>query len=184
MCLPCLVRAAVSAFRERSARVREARKTIAVALGDDPVMEIGCGFGANAGYCRGPYLGLDVDEAALRVAKKRHPRRDFRRGGFERLPRDLSPTMTVLLCAVLHEIRDRERALTVLLERGHRRIFVCDFDPELSGWLRLWMRVFEPDASSYWRKDPVACLREKGWTVKESRLTPALRVWDARAPQP
>ena len=182
--LPCSVRAAASSFRERSVKVREARQGIARALGDDPVVEIGCGFGANARYCRGPYLGLDVDEAALRVARKRHPGRDFLHESVGDGPLESIPPWTVLLCAVLHEIQDREHMLTVLSERGHRRILVCDFDPDLGGWLRLWMRVFEPGAATYWGNDPVASLRRSGWIVSESRLTPALMIWDARAQQP
>jgi len=59
-----------------------------------------------------------------------------------------------------------------------RRILVCDYDPELGGWLRLWMNLFEPDTKRWWGCQPSLMLAESEWSVRTGHITRALLWWE------
>lgn len=84
---------------------------------------------------------------------------------------------TALFCAVLHEMPDHAGALKAVQRAGIRRIILCDYDPDLGGWLRLWINLFEPDARRWWGCDPGALLPESDWCLRRGQITPSLLSW-------
>jgi trans-aconitate methyltransferase len=70
----------IHGLQEKRRLVRQARKKIGNLLGIAPVVEIGCGFGPNSRYCRGSYIGVDINPGAIPEAKRLYPSVDFRCG--------------------------------------------------------------------------------------------------------
>ncbi|MBN2054206.1 hypothetical protein JW905_04750 [bacterium] len=85
---------------------------------------------------------------------------------------------TMLFCAVLHELPDYRGALDLAGGAGVRRIIVCDYDPELNGWLRVWMNNFEPDAVGWWGCQLRLLLPESQWSLRRGRITRSLVWWE------
>ena len=56
--LPLLLQRRLHDLQEKLKRIRAARVKIGELIGNDRVIEIGCGFGLNSDYCKGPYLGI------------------------------------------------------------------------------------------------------------------------------
>ncbi len=158
-------------------RVREARTRIAELVGSQGVLEIGCGFGPNADYCLGPYVGIDIDPEAIQEAQRRHPTKRFLCARFDSHIKELKGLETILLCAVLHEMPDRNDVLHRLMKSEIRRIVICDYNPNLRGWLRWWMAVLEPEAKHWWHCDPVAVFPASEWSIEGGQLTPSLLWW-------
>ena len=178
--LPMFLRRRIHDLQEKRRIVREARSRICELVGDVPVVEIGCGFGANSRYCKGSYIGIDVDSDAIREAKRRYPTKNFLCGDI-RAGKDMaSRYSTVLFCAVLHEMPDHAAVLKTCGSAGIQRIVVCDYDPELRGWLRLWMDLFEPDARKWWDIQPRSLLTESEWSLRSGRISGALLWWEFR----
>ena len=176
--LPMFLRRRIHDLQERRRIVRVARTRIAELVGDVPVIEIGCGFGPNSKYSRGPYLGIDIDRDAVREAKRRHPTKDFLHGDMAAVTDAASRYNTLLFCAVLHEMRDPASVLSTCGRAGIHRIIVCDYDPTLRGWLRLWMDLFEPDARQWWDSQPRSLLPESEWSLRSGRITRSLLWWE------
>lgn len=176
--LPLWLRRRIHDLQEKRAIVRRARSRIGELIGDDRVIEIGCGFGPNAAACRGNYLGIDMNPEAVREAQRRYPAKKFLCGDVTSITSAASGYDTVLFCAVLHEIPDPKSALETVIHAGIRRILICDYDPELRGWLRLWMNIFEPDARNWWGCRPELLVPEPAWSVRKGHLTRALLWWD------
>lgn len=66
------------------------------------VLDIGCGVGALAADCRpDSYLGVDIDEESLELARRSHPGFRFQKG----LP-EIGSFDTVVLLAVIEHIPD------------------------------------------------------------------------------
>ena len=86
---------------------------------------------------------------------------------------------TFLFCAVLHEMPDHAAVLKTCGSAGIQRIVVCDYDPELRGWLRVWMDLFEPDAR-WWDLQPRSLLPESEWSLQSGRISRALLWWEFR----
>lgn len=176
--LPMLLRRRIHGLQEKRRIVREARSRIGELVGDVPVIEIGCGFGPNSWYCTGPYLGIDIDRDAVREAKRRHPTKDFLYGDITAVNDLASRYNTLLFCAVLHEIRDYAAVLGICSNADIHRIVVCDYDPTLRGWLRLWMDLFEPDAGRWWDLQPRSLLPESEWSLRSGQITRSLLWWE------
>jgi SAM-dependent methyltransferase len=175
--LPMFLQRWLHDSQERRTLVREARARIGVLVGDAPVVEVGCGFGPNAAYCKGPYLGVDISDRAVQEAKRRHPAKAFLCGDVT-TARAVAPLhATVLLCAVMHEIPDYADALRTVVRPDTRRVVICDYDPALRGWLRLWMSVFEPKAGKWWGCRPRLLLPDSEWSVRSGHVTRALLWW-------
>jgi len=176
--LPMFLRRCVHDVQEKRRIVREARSGIAELVGDVSVIEIGCGFGPNSGYCKGPYLGIDVDPDGIREAKRRHPAKDFLCGDITAVQGMAPRYSTVLFCAVLHEMPDYDAALKTCWNAGFHRIVVCDYDPALRGWLRLWMDLFEPAARRWWNLQPRLLLPESEWSLRTGQISCSVLCWE------
>lgn len=165
--------------QESRDRVRRLRRQIADDLQGGSVLEIGCGLGAMAAYLPGDYLGVEPDPRTLAEARKRFPEKRFAAGSLAEARAEVARYNTVLFCAVLHEIADRENVLREAAIAGARRVVVVDYLPRLTGWLKLWLRIFEPAAvRSYWTFDPTSCFPDAFWQVRQDHLTAALIRWD------
>ena len=176
--LPMSLRRRIHDLNEKRRVVREARSRIFELVGDGPVVEIGCGFGANSEYCEGSYIGIDVDPDAIREAKRRHPTKHFVCGDMTAGKEMASRDSTVLFCAVLHEMPDPAAVLNTCDSASIQRIVVCDYDPELRGWLRLWMDLFEPDAKEWWDIQPRSLLPESEWSLRSGRISRSVLWWE------
>lgn len=181
--MPLVLRRWIHDLQEKRRIVREARSSIAALVGDVPVIEVGCGFGPNAKYCKGPYLGIDIDQDAIREARRRYPTRDFLCGDITTVKDVARNYHTVLFCAVLHEMPDYAAVLETCWNAGISRIIVCDYDPALRGWLRLWMDLFEPDIRRWWGLQPRLLLPESEWSLSTERVSRSLLSWEFRKTQ-
>jgi SAM-dependent methyltransferase len=63
-------------------RVGAAIVDLAAEIGAQSVLDIGCGDGYWMPHLPG-YLGIDVSAEAIKIARRRHPRRDYRAGELE-----------------------------------------------------------------------------------------------------
>jgi hypothetical protein len=181
--LPLFLSRSIHSIQEKRRIVRTARAKIGELIGDAPVIEIGCGFGPNSDHCKGPYLGIDIRADAIREAKRRHPTKDFLCGDVMTVKDMASRYSTALFCAVMHEIPDHADALNTLIGTGIHRILVCDYDPELRGWLRLWMNLFEPEARKWWGCQPTDLLPDTEWSLQSGQITRSLLWWEFRRKQ-
>jgi hypothetical protein len=168
------------AFQEKRGIVRRARSRIGELLGSDKVVEIGCGFGANSTYCKGDYLGIDANPAAVEEAKMLFPDKKFISGDVSSQLHEIEKYDTLLFCAVLHEIYDRITVLNILKNADLDRIFICDYSPQLGGWLRGWLDVFEPEIRSWWNCSPTDFFPDKDWTSESGQISKSLLYWDFR----
>ena len=169
-----------SDHQEKKKRVIEARTKIAELVGETDVIEIGCGFGQNAEYIRGNYPGIDIDHGAIRIAAQRHPEKIFLCAEIESIANLFPKYQTVLFSAVLHEVSQFPLLLNTVMNAGIPRIFICDYDPELKGWLKIWMNIFEKDAKNWWQSKPATYFLDSEWSVQKGNITKALVWWDFR----
>ncbi len=165
-------------FQERRRIVRKARTRVADLIGDESVVEIGCGFGPNSEYCKGAYLGVDISLDAIREAEKRYPTKDFLHGDVATAKDAATGRNTVLFCVALHEMSNYADVLNAFTETGIHRIIVCDYDPELRGWLRFGMNLLEPDAAKWWDSKPSQFLPESEWSLQSGQITRSLLWWE------
>ena len=167
-------------YQEKQGHVQKARAKIADLVGADDVLEIGCGFGANSEYCQGSYLGVDIRADVIREARKNHPAKKFMYRDHQEIANLPVKNKTLLFCAVLHEIPDYCSIIQQFILNQTSRIFICDFNPALRGWLKLWMDVFEPDAKNWWNNGPLSCFQETDWTITSGEISKSLFYWDAQ----
>ncbi len=167
-------------LNEKRRIVCDARFKISALIGSDSVIEIGCGFGPNTNYIQGAYLGIDSNPDAIQEAKRRYPTKDFLCKDVMAVKEEASGYNTALFCAVLHEIPDYKGALNAVIRAGVRRILICDYDPELGGWLRFWMDRFEPEAKRWWGCQPDLFLPESEWSLRMGQITRSLLWWEFR----
>lgn len=175
--LPMVLQRWIHDSQERRTLVRQARARIGTLVGAAPVVEVGCGFGPNAAHCKGPYVGVDISNRAVHEAKRRHPAKTFLCGDATTAREVAPPNATVLFCAVMHEIPDHADALKAVVRTDTRRVVICDYDPALRGWLRLWMSVFEPQAGKWWGCRPDLLLPDSEWSVRTGHVTRAILWW-------
>ena len=177
---PVFLQRMVYSYQEKQEKIRKARAGIGGLLGTDHVVEVGCGFGANSSYCKGPYLGTDIRPDAIREAKRYHPDKHFLCCDVQKHTRLYSACHTVLFSAVLHELPDYKDMINSVMQDHISRILICDYDPELGGWLKIWMDIFEPHSKNWWGCKPAQLFPETGWTVTSGQITPSFLYWDAK----
>jgi len=151
-------------------------------VGDQSVLEVGCGFGFNAVLCTGPYLGMDIDAEMVGLARRLYPDHEFIAGSSAVLCRQSNPPQrfsTGLLSLILHEAEDRAALLREMTGLCGRLV-VCDFDPRMSMPRRLGVSLMEESSiASYWRFDPQTPLRERGWALAGTGpISPEFRWWE------
>ncbi len=152
--------------------VRGLRRAVATALGEERVLEIGCGFGMNAPHLRGRYAGWDVDEKMIAKARELHPDGRFVAGDVGEHVDDLAGAPTVLFSLVLHELPGdiRERLLDAAAQIAAGRILVFDFNPEMSPFQkRLTSLIEEESLQSFWDFRLADFLAARGWSLHETR---------------
>lgn len=177
------IRLAADRAFEAGPRTRALRRQVSELVHGASVLDVGCGFGANQPLCGPGYLGIDVDEAAVEVARRRNPAGEFR--VWDLLEQGPPPGRfdAALLCLVLHEAERPERLLEEALEPSWSRLLVIDFDPALSGWLLLRESLLEWGKLGPYRRMPLTdlCARA-GWRVHETGPVGGLfRWWDLRS---
>jgi hypothetical protein len=83
----------------------------------------------------------------------------------------------VLFCAVLHEMSDYRGALDSVNQTDIDHILICDYDPNLQGWLRVWMDFFESEARKWWGCKPELFLPGSTWHFQGGRISRSLLFW-------
>ena len=123
------------------------RRAVKNEIGDLPgsLLEIGCGFGFNAAFRDGDYLGIDPDSRVIEIARKRRPVKNFdiRDGASIDLPD--AGVDNVLLCLVIHELepQKREKVLREAARVAKDRIFIFEHRQNLRGLTGWWVRFNE-----------------------------------------
>lgn len=99
------------------------------------VLDVGCGTGALAGlvsaYC---YVGFDVDEESLTIARKQYPKHTF----LSSLPPVEQVFDTVIALAVIEHVPDPViflRELAKRLSSGSGSIIICTTPHPVVGWM-------------------------------------------------
>ncbi|MGD9722301.1 MAG: class I SAM-dependent methyltransferase [Pirellulales bacterium] len=82
-----------------------------------PIVDVGCGTGANIAALADEYdcTGIDTSQEAVRLAAERFPQVRFLCGQAEQMPSILESARLVLLCDVLEHVPDDFRLLSELL---------------------------------------------------------------------
>ena len=78
------------------------------------VLEVGCGPGDLATRILPPqvdYLGIDIDETEIEIARKQHPHLSFQAGSAYELPVESNAYDLVVACEVLEHLEDPAKAL-------------------------------------------------------------------------
>lgn len=176
---------AESAF-ESGPRTRALRRRVAEMVGGLCVLEVGCGFGANFPLCGSGYLGFDVDEDAVAVARRRHPMGDFRVWDLVEQGPPAGTFDAALLCLTLHEAGRPDRLLEEVLAPSWRRIIVLDYDPAMRGWLLVRESLLEWGKLGPYRRMPLVQLCDRaGWRLHDTGPVGGLfRWWDFRCGAP
>ncbi len=167
---------------ERGPRIRALRRQVADLVGDDAVLEVGCGRGRNADACAEGYLGIDIDAEAIADAERCHPLRRFRVWDVVAqgpLPGEFD---TLLLCLTVHEVDRPARLFEEVLGMPRRRVLVVDYDPALGGWLRLREGALEMGRlGRFGRLDLVGIHQRRGWRLHGTApFADMYRWWDFR----
>jgi len=114
----------------RSQRIKAARPYI-----KGRVLDVGCGIGALAGIVPADcYMGVDIDEQSLAIARRQHPQHIFESS----LPAAGPLFDTVVFLAVIEHVPKPEnilRELTTLLSKGPDGLIVCTTPHPVVGWV-------------------------------------------------
>lgn len=146
------------------------------------ILEIGCGSGTGAGiinktYRPRQYIGIDLDEKMVRIAKQKNPERNmtFMEGDVSSLPFREESFDAVFDFGVIHHIpnwkdcvREVHRVLTqgghFILEDLSRESFSTFF------WGSIWQRVTDhPYESMYRRQEFLEHLEAAGFSLRHFR---------------
>lgn len=171
---PTWMRVANAGFFETRPATRQLRAAIGEELGESggSLLEIGCGFGFNADFCRGDYLGVDPDERVIVRARKRRPQKRFQVMDGARLDLQGASVEEVLLCLVIHELDPecREQTLAEAARVARGRILIFDFRNDLDGLRGWWIRLNEgADFGQYLGFDLETFMRGLGRKTLASR---------------
>lgn len=176
---PLRCRLALHRAHERSPGTRRLRDHIPQLVGDDRVLEVGCGYGDNAPACAAGYLGIDTELPSIERARRWHPGREFM--AWDLLDQGPVPGEfdAVLLCLAVHELTDRDAVLDMAVAHARHRVIVADYDPALRGWLRLREGLLEKGKlGRYLRFDLVGHLALQGWAqARTEPLDDVYRWW-------
>ncbi len=171
---------------ESGHRIRALRRRVAEMVDGLCVLEVGCGFGANYALCGPSYLGVDVDEAAVEVARRRFPVGEFRVWDLVERGPPTGDFDAALLCLTLHEASRPDRLLEEVLAPSWRRLIVLDYDPALRGWSLVRESVLEWGKLGPYRRMPLVQLCNRvGWRLHDTGPVGGLfRWWDIRCGAP
>jgi len=175
---PLWMHVAVMRIFDSMPRVRQLRRKAGELAGDDTVLEVGCGLGANAPYCRGRYIGLDPREPVIDIARRRHPDKEFIAGDLDgaELPDELD---VVLLMLTVHEMHDRDATLRRIAELPLKRIVVIDYDATMNDWSRFWTQFNEPvPMEPYWQLDLIEFFAALGWRGTTGKINRLFNWWE------
>lgn len=138
------------------------------------VLDFGCGVGALSSECRpDSYLGVDIDDDSLELARRRSPAYRFQR----ELP-DSGRFDTIVLLAVIEHVADAagllRRLKTLLLPQGRILLTTphrCMDDVHAAGaWLGLFSREAGEDHERLYDSAAMRALAEQsGFLVLEER---------------
>jgi len=108
---------------------------------DDSVLDVCCGTGDFAGVVDGPYLGVDLNERFVGLAKKRYagdPKKRFEVMDATRMRLDAGSFDRAMIVNAMHHFDDDlNRGILAELSRVVReRIVIVDAIPDPEGWLR------------------------------------------------
>ena len=111
------------------------------------VLEVGCGPGDLATRILPPhvdYLGIDIDETEIEIARKQHPQLSFQAGSAYELPVESNSFDLVIACEVLEHLEDPVRALAEIDRVAIRWVLVS------VPWEPTW-RILNMLRGKYWR---------------------------------
>jgi SAM-dependent methyltransferase len=111
------------------------------------VLEVGCGPGDLAARILPPqmdYLGIDVDEMEIEIARKRYPHLSFQAGSAYELPVESNSFDLVIACEVLEHLEDPAKALAEIDRVAKRWVLVS------VPWEPTW-RILNILRGKYWR---------------------------------
>jgi SAM-dependent methyltransferase len=111
------------------------------------VLEVGCGPGDLATRILPPqvdYLGIDVDEMEIEIARKRYPHLSFQAGSAYKLPVESNSFDLVIACEVLEHLEDPAKALAAIDQVAKRWVLVS------VPWEPTW-RILNILRGKYWR---------------------------------
>jgi SAM-dependent methyltransferase len=167
---------------ERGKRMRALRLQVAELVGEDVVLEVGCGRGRNAAACADGYLGIDVDAEAIADAQRDVPHRRFLVWDLVAQGPVPGEFDTLLLSMTVHELGVAERVLEEVLSVPRRRVLVVDYDPALGGWLRLREGALEMGKlGRFGRLDLVGIHQRRGWRLHGTApFADMFRWWEFR----
>ena len=111
------------------------------------VLEVGCGPGDLASRILPPqvdYLGIDIDETEIEIARKQHPQLSFQAGSAYELPVESNSFDLVIACEVLEQLEDPAKALAEIDRVANRWVLVS------VPWEPTW-RILNVIRGKYWR---------------------------------
>jgi len=111
------------------------------------VLEVGCGPGDLATRILPPqvdYLGIDIDETEIEIARKQYPQLSFQTGSAYELPVESNSFDLVIACEVLEHLEDPVRALAEIDRVANRWVLVS------VPWEPTW-RILNVIRGKYWR---------------------------------
>ena len=111
------------------------------------VLEVGCGPGDLASRILPPqvdYLGIDIDETEIEIARKQHPQLSFQAGSAYELPVESNSFDLVIACEVLEHLEDPAKALAEIDRVANRWVLVS------VPWEPTW-RILNVIRGKYWR---------------------------------
>ena len=168
---------------ERLPKVRALRRQVAELVGTDSVVEVGCGIGNNAFYCRGVYMGVDPDEKKIALARSYYPGKQFFTGRLHEVDFSVAQYDAVLMVLALHELPERERIVREVMESGCRRMLVFDYNPSMGRWGRWRLKLIEPpEVESYWTFDLAGLAKQAGWRVRSGSINKLFSWWECLPP--
>jgi SAM-dependent methyltransferase len=87
---------------------QEVHRIILTTIGQDSVVEVGCGPGILAGsFSPESYLGLDISESLLSIAKSRHPKHTFQQINALKLEKKLGITADFVFAKSILEHQEK-----------------------------------------------------------------------------
>jgi SAM-dependent methyltransferase len=90
------------------------------------------------------YLGIDIDETEIEIARKQHPQLSFQAGSAYELPVESNSFDLVIACEVLEHLEDPAKALAEIDRVANRWVLVS------VPWEPTW-RILNVIRGKYWR---------------------------------
>lgn len=112
---------------------------VATASSSAGILDLGCGTGLHAArFCSEQYHGIDLSDAYIKAARRKHPTYSFECADARKLPFADGHFHTVLISGVLHHLNDND-ALSVLKEAARvlspdGRVVIWEDIPTVGPW--------------------------------------------------